>query len=431
MWKPILLFLARCCFAGQAPVLVLGGGVGGLTSALYLARSGLQPVVIEGKMPGGLITQSHSVQNWPGDIEITGAELADKIREQGRRAGVQFLSQEVIRVDLKKRPFQVVTKEVGEEEEAIWRASSIIIAMGTEPNRLGIPGEKEFWGRGVTNCAICDGSLYRGKKVAVVGGGDAAVLEALYLSNLASEVTVCVRADHFRAQEKERIKTLLEKGNVNILFNTQVLEVKGEDEVQGVMLEEKGKKRSLPVDGLFLAIGSKPNSALFAKELKLDQGGYIEVSEEAKTSVNGVYAVGDIADPTFKQAITAAGSGAKAALLAQQFLSDLVKPVGLVEIESLQQFEEELARGGPLLLDFYAVWCGPCRQISPKIEKSAKEIRVLKIDVDKFPSLAEKYKVKAMPTLLQLDESGKEKERRVGAPEITVLLKEIGPAQRA
>lgn len=308
------------------PVVVLGGGVGSLTSALYLGRAGLTPLIIEGPTPGGLLTQSHSVQNWPGILEIAGMQLTDSMREQAEVSGARFVKEEVIGVDFSKKPLRITTRTLdGKRTVRHYEAASCIIAMGTKPNFLNIPGEQTYWGRGVTNCAICDGALYKGKIVGVVGGGDAAVLEALYLANIAKEVHVFVRKDSLKAGEEQRIQKLRTMPNVRFHFNTRVEEVKGDsDGVTGVILRTGSKKSDFALDGLFLAIGSTPNSALFQKELKLDERGYILLRKDQETSVPGVYAIGDIVDPVYKQAVCAAGDGAKAALQAQQYVSETV-----------------------------------------------------------------------------------------------------------
>lgn len=434
------------------PVVILGGGVGSLTSAIYLGRAGVSPLVIEGPLPGGLLTQSHSVQNWPGEMEIEGAQLTEKMREQAAANGARFLDEEVVGVDFSKRPFTITTRSLdGTEAKHHIVAESCIIAMGTKPNFLGISGEQDYWGKGVTNCAICDGSLYKDKVVGVVGGGDAAVLEALYLANIAKEVHVFVRKDSLRAIEEKRVAVLREKPNVKFIYNTTVQEVKGDGEkVTSVVLKTGSNSKTLPLDGLFLAIGSTPNSSLFKNNLKLDKRGYIELVKDQQTSVNGVYAIGDIVDPVYKQAISAAGDGAKAAMQAQQYLSDrankvivkkqpkqskgklVVKNVSseVVEITSVEQFENELNSAEiPLAVDFYATWCGPCKRVAPMIDSSAKQlagkVKFLKVNVDKLPTLSSTYQIQAMPTVILFNPSGEEIERQVGLEPITSLLEKL------
>jgi len=434
--------------ARTEPIVILGGGIGALTSAIYLGRAGFSPLVIEGRLPGGLLTQSHLVQNWPGEMEINGLELTEKIRAQAEANGAQLISAEVIGVDFSKRPLIITTRSLdGSEETLNIRAESCIIAMGTEPNYLHVPGEKEFWGKGVTNCAVCDGSLYKDQVVGVVGGGDAAVLEALYLSNIARKVYVFVRKGSLRAVEEKRVAFLKQTPNVEFLYNTTVEEIQGDgNQVTGVLLKEAGKKRELALDGVFLAIGSTPNSKLFQKALKLDSKGYIVRTKDQQTSLKGVYAVGDIVDPIYKQAISAAGDGAKAALQAQDYISEKLGPMAhvtsppkqekapvsheVIEIVSVEQFEEELANSSiPIAVDFYATWCGPCKRIAPTFAASADtlagKVRFLKVNVDRVTPLSNSYNVRAMPTMILFDASGAETERGVGPVPITQMLKQL------
>lgn len=433
------------------PIVILGGGVGSLTSAVYLGRAGISPLVIEGPMPGGLLTQSHAVQNWPSELEINGATLTEKMREQAETNGARFLNEEVIAVDFSKRPLTITTRALdgtGKARQII--AESCIIAMGNKPNHLNIPGEQQYWGKGVTNCAICDGAFYKNKIVGVVGGGDAAVLEALYLSNIAKEVHVFVRKSALKANEEKRIEALRAKPNVKISYNTTVEEVKGNGQKVTSVMIRKNHEATTPftLDGLFLAIGSTPNTAIFKNALKLDSQGYIILEKGQESSLPGVYAIGDIVDPIYKQAITAAGDGAKAALQAQQYLSyrenKLLKKndeqslkkkktiivTEVIEISSTEQFESEISNSEiPVVVDFYATWCGPCKRISPILETSASllagKVKFLKVNVDKLTDLSSFYDVQAMPTMLLLDPSGAELDRKVGIEEIAALLKSL------
>lgn len=458
MWKALKFFcliltlpLAAVEQPAVEPVIILGGGVGSLTSALYLGRAGVSPVVIEGPNPGGLLTQSHTVQNWPGEMEIDGTELTDRMRKQAEASGARFIQEEVVAVDFSKRPFTITTKVLGSgpTTHRLYRAESCIIAMGTKPNFLEIPGEQTYWGRGVTNCAICDGSLYKDRVVGVVGGGDAAILEALYLSNIAREVHVFVRKGAFRAIDDKRIAALKKKKNVKFHFSTTVDQVLGDGEsVTGVSLTTRGQAQELALDGLFLAIGSTPNTAIFQKALKLDDKGYVLLEKDQQTSVKGIYAIGDIVDPVYKQAISAAGDGAKAALQAQQYLSDRANHlIGLrqppekiasavsassevTEISSDEQFRQEVSQSKiPLVVDFYAPWCGPCKQVTPVIESAAAELegkyRFLKVNVDHLHRLSEEYEIRGMPTVVLLEPGGKEVERAAGFKPISQLLQNL------
>jgi len=427
------------------PVVILGGGVGSLTSALYLGRAGLNPLVIEGPTPGGLLTQSHSVQNWPGVLEIQGAQLTDKMREQAEANGARFLSEEVIAVNFSQRPYTITTRALdGSGKTHEIQTESLIIAMGTKPNFLGIAGEQAYWGKGVTNCAICDGSLYKDKVVGVVGGGDSAVLEALYLSNIAKQVHVFVRKGALKGSEETRLSALKEKSNITFHYNTVVQEVRGNGQNVTGVTTSSGK--TVDLDGVFLAIGSTPNTKLFENVLKLDERGYIALQKDQQTSLSGIYAIGDIVDPVYKQAVSAAGDGAKAALQAQQYLSDRVNHLAkqtvvkkvqtkdvaheVIEIVSLEQFQNELANSDiPVFVDFYATWCGPCKRVSPMIDTSAGvlagKVKFLKVNVDTFADLSGSYNVRAMPTVVLLDPSGQELDRKVGLDQIAELLQQL------
>jgi thioredoxin reductase (NADPH) len=416
--------------------------------------------VIEGPIPGGLLTQSHAVGNWPGVMEIEGALLVEKMREQAEANGARFVQEEVISVDFSKRPFVIATRATdGSGKTRKIEAESCIIAMGTKPNYLHIPGEEAYWGKGVTNCAICDGSLYKDKIVGVVGGGDAAVIEALYLSNIAKEVHIFVRKASLKAVEEARVEALRQKPNVKFCFNTTVQEVQGaKGKVTGVILKTEGKKKSFALDGLFLAIGSTPNTKVFEGVLKLDPQGYIVLEKDRETSIKGVYAIGDIVDPVYKQAISAAGAGAEAALQAQQYLSDRINhlakakaptqnivacnsqvalkapPVAAAsgevsEVRSGAQLEEALSSGMPVVVDFYATWCGPCKMAAPAIEAAAArlagKVKFFKINVDRMSALSIEFGIQAMPTVIYFDESGNEAGRYVGPNQISEFLKRL------
>jgi thioredoxin-disulfide reductase/thioredoxin len=433
------------------PTVIIGGGIGGSTAAIYLARAGFQPLVLQGANPGGAITQSSSVENWPGAMKIQGLELMERVREQAIANGATYRSEEVLSVDFSARPFSITTRSLDDPNTVTTiRAESCIIATGSTPNYLGILGEKEYWGKGVSNCAICDGSLFRGKRVGVVGGGDSAVLEALYLSNIADEVFLFVRKDSFKASDIQRKEALFARPNVHISYGATVEEVKGNGEsVTQLLVRQNKKDQVIPVDGLFLAIGSKPNTALFGNQLELDAQDYIALKNGQQTSVPGVYAIGDVVDPFYKQAISAAGDGAKAALSIQTELSSVAPKLiaayqraseqpnriastkTVIEITSQEQFESELKLGNgmPIVVDFYATWCSPCKRIAPRLDSSAQElagtVKFLKVNVDQLTMLASKYQVKAMPTVLFFDEKGQVTERKVGEQQIRDLLTKL------
>lgn len=430
----------------KADIVVVGGGVGGLTSAIYLARGGLHPLVLEGNNPGGAITQSKGVQNWPGELEISGFDLIDKIRKQAEECGAVLLKEEVVSFDLSTKPFSIVVQEVDNpSKKRKITADACIIATGTQVRTLGLAAEKKYESKGVYTCAICDGALYKNKVVAVVGGGDAAVLEAEYLSDIAKKVYLLVRGTQLKGVEKNRRENLKTRSNVDIRYQVTVQDILGsEDHVDKVeFVDRSGKKEIVDVDAVFLAIGSIPNTQLLNGQLQLDSSGYIVRKDEFETSVPGVFAVGDVTDPKFKQAISASGDGAKAAIQAQMYLSGRNKTVATLQKTSRPQLEgqvveiktalelKELLRSSklPVLVDFYATWCGPCRHLSPSMEKWAKELKgkaiLCKIDVDVVRDVAMMYNIQSMPTVLQINPEGKEVKRTVGSQQISQYINSL------
>jgi thioredoxin reductase (NADPH) len=431
----------------EHPVVILGGGVAALTSAVYLARAGIVPLVITGAVVGGTITQSHNVQNWPGEVAISGIELGEKVRRQAEVNGALLHPEVVIAVDLSKRPYVITTKNILGSNEHLkrYKAQSVIVALGAVPHLLNVPGEAIYWSKGVYNCAVCDGSLYKDKVVAVVGGGDGALIEAEYLSNIAAKVHLLVRRGEFRAGEKQRLKEILASPRIEVHYKTSVKEIKGDgDKVTHLILQDSAtqKPQDFPIDAVFLAIGSHPNTDLFKGQLSMDGAGYIELKKQQQTSLEGVYAIGDVADPEFKQAISAAGDAAKAAIQAQKFLASHIsapkqvsveqKPVihTAVEIRSLVQFEKELRDAKtPVFVDFYSTHCGPCRLFGPLYEDWAREyggkLKFLKVNADHTPELFARFQVRAVPTLIVFDERGAIACRSTGFDEIAHIGKRL------
>ena len=304
--------------------LIIGSGPAGYTAAIYASRANIAPVLYEGMLPGGQLTTTTDIENFPGYPEgINGFEMMEDLKKQAQRFGADLRSGEVTKIDLSKRPFSVVIDEDTEIE-----AETVIISTGASAKYLGLPDEKKYAGMGVSACATCDGFFYRGKTVAVVGGGDTACEEASYLSNLAKKVYMIVRKDYLRASEimQRRVE---EKDNIEILFNTNTVGLFGNPAVEGAhLVKYKGtpeeQKLDMDIDGFFLAIGHKPNTELFKDYIDLDEQGFIKVIPgTASTNVPGVFAAGDVADPVYRQGIVAAGSGAKAAIEADRFLQNL------------------------------------------------------------------------------------------------------------
>lgn len=303
--------------------LIIGSGPAGYTAAIYASRANIAPVLYEGMLPGGQLTTTTDIENFPGYPEgINGFEMMEDLKKQAVRFGADIRSGEVTKIDLSKRPFSVVIDENTEIE-----AETVIISTGASAKYLGLPDEKKFAGMGVSACATCDGFFYRGKTVAVVGGGDTACEEASYLSNLAKKVYMIVRKDYLRASEimQRRVE---EKENIEILFNTNTVGLFGNPAVEGAhLVKYKGtpeeQSLDIEIDGFFLAIGHKPNVDFLNGQVELDSLGYIKTfGGTTATSVDGVFAAGDVADPRYRQAITAAGMGCKAALDVEKYLVD-------------------------------------------------------------------------------------------------------------
>ena len=302
----------------QVRVLIIGSGPAGYTAAIYASRANLKPVLYEGIEPGGQLTTTTDVENFPGHPDsVSGPDLMGLMRRQAERFGADIRTGNVTRADLSSRPFHVVID--GEKEI---KAETLIIATGATAKYLGLPSATKFRGQGVSACATCDGFFYRKKDVAVVGGGDTACEEATYLASLCRKVYLIVRKPHLRAS-KAMQQRVFNTPNIEVLFEHNTAEVLGDDSgVTGALLRRNdGSERKIDIAGFFLAIGHHPNTELFAEQLALDAEGYIKVEPgTSKTSVEGVFAAGDVKDPHYRQAITAAASGCVAALDCERFL---------------------------------------------------------------------------------------------------------------
>ncbi|MCX5774297.1 MAG: thioredoxin-disulfide reductase [Fusobacteria bacterium] len=308
-------------------LIILGSGVAGYTAAIYAARANLKPIIITGMQMGGQLTTTTDVENWPGDASgVMGPVLMDRMREHAEKFETEILFDNISEVNFFKTPFYL-KGDMGE-----YTADAVIIATGATARYIGIESEQKFLGRGVSTCATCDGFFYKGKEVAVIGGGNTAIEEALYLANIASKVFLVHRREGFRAEKilMNRIEKLVASGKIEMKLNFTLSEVIGNDSgVTGIKLKNSsGTVENVKIDGIFVAIGHKPNTDFIAGQVSLDEAGYIITSNNregkaSQTNIAGIFAAGDVMDPTYHQAITSAGSGCKAATDAEKFIDSL------------------------------------------------------------------------------------------------------------
>jgi len=301
---------------GHSKVVIVGSGPAGLTAAIYAARANLEPIVIAGYIPGGQLMITSEVENYPGFPDgIQGPELMQKFREQAERFGTRFVDADVEQVDFSARPFRLWSD--GRE----YTADSVIVATGASALWLGLESETRLRGRGVSACATCDGFFFRGKKVAVVGGGDTALEEATFLTRFAPEVVLVHRRDQLRGSKIMQQRTL-DNPKISVRWNAEVVEVLGDEKVSGLRLRDTvtGEESELDTEGLFVAIGYKPNTDVFRDWLDVDDKGYLVVSDETRSKIDGVFVAGDVHDHRYRQAVTAAADGCKAAIDAERWL---------------------------------------------------------------------------------------------------------------
>lgn len=300
-------------------LVIIGSGPAGLTAAIYAARSDLEPLVIAGRTPGGQLTLTTDVDDYPGFPQgIQGPELMSLFRAQAERFNTRFISEDAVSVDFSQSPFKIIT-----ETQEIF-ALTIIIATGASAQWLGLPSEQKLIGRGVSACATCDGPFFKGKRIIIVGGGDVAMREAQHLSKIAAEVTLVHRREEFRAKPA-LVELVQERPNIKFLMNSTVEEILGEDKVTGVRIKntKSGEISEREIDGVFIAIGHRPNTDFLKGHLHLDEKGYIAAKDETGTSISGIFVAGDVADFKYRQAVTAAGAGCKAALDVEEYLEGL------------------------------------------------------------------------------------------------------------
>lgn len=303
--------------------LIIGSGPAGYTASIYVSRAGISNLLVEGSQPGGQLTTTTTIENFPGfPMGIDGFELMQNMRQQAINVGAEVKSSTVKSIDLSQRPFVALL-----DDDSTVEADSVIVATGASAKYLGLPDEKKYAGQGVSACATCDGFFYRKRDVAVVGGGDTACEEATYLSNLCRKVYMIVRKDYLRAQSAMQ-KRVAERENIEVIYNANTNGLFGEDGLEGAHIiinkgTENEQVRDIAINGFFLAIGHKPNTSFLAGQLELDEQGYIVTDKDSTaTSVNGVFAAGDVANPHYRQAIAAAGTGCRAALDVEHFLNN-------------------------------------------------------------------------------------------------------------
>lgn len=328
------LFLARDSMEDHTfDTIVIGSGPAGLTAALYTCRANLKTLVVAGYKYGGQLMITTVVENYPGFPDgIMGPELMEKMIKQVENHGAKIVYEDVVSVNFKNHPFEVRT------ESNRWYGRSVIIATGAQSKWLGLESEQRLIGKGVSSCATCDGPLFKGKKVVVVGGGDSAMEEALFLAGLASEVTIVHRRDKFRAS-KIMQQRVFKNDKINIIWNHVVTEVLGDQKVEGVRIKNviTGEESILGCDGLFIAIGHKPSTDVFAGQIELDERGYVMLKNGTETSVKGVFAAGDVHDYKYRQAVTAAGFGCMAAMDCIKFLEEQESPHRVKPIQQDRQ----------------------------------------------------------------------------------------------
>lgn len=301
-------------------LIIIGSGPAGLTAAIYAARANLAPLVIKGPLPGGQLMGTTAVENWPGEISILGPKLMQQMQDQAVKLNTLFLDESVTRVNFKQKPFSITTNT-----NTVLTANSIIIATGASPKRLNCPGESEYWGKGVTTCAVCDGAFYKDKKVIIVGGGDTAMEDASFMLNYTCDITIVHILDKLSASHamQERV---INNPHIKIIYNSTVNEIKGDgNRVTTAIITHQPTKKSqeIAVDGIFVAIGLNPNVDPFKDQIGLEKHGFISVTDNTKTSVPGIFVAGDVADYRYRQAITSAGAGCMAALDAERYLKSL------------------------------------------------------------------------------------------------------------
>ena len=413
------------------PVAILGSGPAGLSASIYSGRANIKTVVVHGNKPGGQLTETTWVENWPGKQSIKGPDIIKDLRKQAENFGVDFFTDAITKVDFSSWPYKLET------EDRTLNAMSVIIATGSSPRKMGVPGEKEYWGKGITSCAICDAPFYKGKEVVVVGGGDSAIEEALQLARYAKKITILVRRNSMRAAAKMQDK-IKDYKKIKVMYNTQVKRIEGDgNHVTSLDLINKKNDQEIkyPADGVFLAIGHIPNTGIFKEYIDLVGSGHIKHKlHTQETSLPGVFAAGDVADNRYRQAGVAAGNGIKAALDALMFLERIgfdlqisqelecnyfdecdVTTEKIDNISNLKQLDKELEETMlPIIIEFSSESCPCCVQmlniiqrVSHSMKDKAKFFTIEIVD-ENSRNIARKYGIKTVPSIIAFDTKGRE-----------------------
>lgn len=302
-------------------LVIIGSGPAGLTAGIYAARANLHPLIFEGTKPGGQLMGTTYVENWPGEKSILGPKLMQNIKDHALHFGCEFIPEEIVHVDFSQRPFTLTSNK-----NRTIKAHAVIIASGSSPRRLGVPGEDEYWGKGVTTCAACDGAFYKDKKVVIVGGGDTAMEDASFMTKFTQDITIVQNFDHLTASHAMQ-QRVTKKPAISIIYESSITAVQGDgDHLTGVTIKnlKTGEETKKEASALFLAIGLNPNTAPFKGHLELTDYGHIRLQENTQTSVPGVFAAGDVADNQYRQAIVSAGTGCQAAFDAERYLQRIL-----------------------------------------------------------------------------------------------------------
>ncbi len=403
------------------PLLIVGSGCAGYSAAIYGSRGKIKTVLFTGNKPGGQLSGTSKVENWPGLFQELGPDIMQKLRKQAESFGAQVVNDTIFGIDFKQWPYEVTTED-GKKIHAL----SIVLATGASPAMLTIPGEQEYWGKGVTTCAICDAPFHKDKEVIVVGGGDSAAEEALQLSAYAKKVTIAVRKGEMRASPSMQDR-LRDVPSISVVYNTEVKSIVGnENEVTGVQLFNNATQETeyKVVSGVFLAIGHTPNTGLVKNQIDTDKEGYILVQGRTQqTNVPGVFAAGDVEDKLYRQAGVASGSGIRAALDALNFLQnngftpelakkmksryfkpEAVRASSVIKLTSMQEFEEIRKSKRIFVLDFYTNFCPSCMQMMPALESVAykyiDQVAFCKVDASQLLDLAQMFHVSSVPAIL-------------------------------